>query len=163
MDPNNYQRLGSESNGRVGSDFESIAQELLASYDLRLKKDFSLPVGVCSKSKERRFDLGSLEPKVIVECKSHRWTTGNNVPSAKMTVWNEAMYYFFLAPKDYRKILFVLRDYNNKKGETLAAYYCRTYDHLVPQGVEIWEYDESTRKATVWKETANYPNVQSEE
>ena len=154
LDPKNFQRPESSSNSRVGSDFESVAKELLDSYGLRLEKDFSLPVGVCSKSKEHRFDLGSLEPKVIVECKSHRWTTGNNVPSAKMTVWNEAMYYFFLAPEDYRKILFVLRDYSYKKGETLAAYYWRTYGHLVPQGVEIWEYDEGTRKAIVWEEIA---------
>ncbi len=70
-----------------------------------------------------------------------------------MTVWNEAMYYFALAPGNYQKILFVLRDYNPKKKETLAEYYLRTYDHLVPNGVEIWEYDETTGEATVWKET----------
>ena len=28
------------------------------------------------------------------------------MPSAKMTVWNEAMYYFHIAPKQYRKIMF---------------------------------------------------------
>ena len=31
-----------------------------------------------------------------------------------MTVWNEAMYYFAMA-EDYKKILFVLRDYSDKK------------------------------------------------
>jgi len=80
-----------------------------------------------------------------------------------MTVWNEAMYYFLLAPRNYRKILFVLRDYSDKKEESLAAYYWRTYSHLIPQGVEIWEYNESTRKATVWRETADYPAAQSED
>ena len=31
------------------------------------------------------------------------------MPSAKMTVWNEAMYYFHIAPALYWKIFFVLK------------------------------------------------------
>ncbi len=69
---------------------------------------------------------------MIIECKSHKWTSGNNVPSAKMTVWNEAMLYFSLAPESTRKILFVLRDYS-KRNETLAEYYKRLNEHLIPQ------------------------------
>ena len=88
-----------------------------------------------------------VEPKTIVECKSHRWTSGRNVPSAKLTVWNEAMLYFIAAPCEYRKIMFVLRDYCSKREETLAGYYVRTYSHLIPAEVEFWEYDESTSKA----------------
>ncbi len=53
------------------------------------------------------------------------------------------MYYFFLAPRKYRKILFVLRDFNAKRSETLAQYYVRNYGHLIPDGVEILEYDSS--------------------
>ena len=68
-----------------------------------------------------------------------------------MTVWNEAMYYFQLAPKDFRKILFVLQHYNPKKKETLVEYYSRTYAHLIPSGVEIWEYDEETKRVGIWK------------
>ena len=62
--------------------------------------------------------------------------------SAKLTVWNEAMYYFLVAPEGYRKILLVLRDVSEKRRETLADYYVRTYGHLVPEDVEIWEVDE---------------------
>jgi len=72
------------------------------------------------------------EEKIIIECKSHRWTSRDNVPSAKLTVWNEAMYYFHLAPAEYRKIFFILRDYSNKRHETLGEYYIRTYGHLIP-------------------------------
>lgn len=151
----NFQRLGSTSNAHVGSDFETTAQEILASQGLQLEKKFGLFLGVGKKRKEHRFDLGSESPKVIVECKSHRWTSGSNVPSAKMTVWNEAMYYFFMAPKSYRKILFVLRHYNPKKEETLAEYYIRTYNHLVPSGVEIWEHDEAIGETLIWKENAS--------
>ncbi len=153
----NFQRIGSISNAHVGSDFEAAAREIFASQGLQLQKNFSLPVGISEKKKEHRFDLGSASPEVIVECKSHRWTKGSNVPSAKMTVWNEAMYYFSIAPKSYRKILFVLRHYNPKKKETLAEYYIRTYNHLVPYGVEIWEYNEDIGETVVWKEIPDDP------
>ena len=68
------------------------------------------------------------------------------MPSAKMTVWNEAMYYFATAPRKYRKILFVLRDVRTTTGESLAEYYVRTYHHLIPPGVEVWEYDQKQQK-----------------
>ena len=70
---------------------------------------------------------------VLVECKSHTWTQSGKVPSAKMTVWNEAMYLFLLAPKRFRKVLFVLRDFNEGRGESLAEYYVRNYSHLIPR------------------------------
>ncbi|CAA9447780.1 MAG: hypothetical protein AVDCRST_MAG58-600 [uncultured Rubrobacteraceae bacterium] len=150
-----FQRIGSVSNAHVGSDFERAAQEVFASQGLRLVRGFSLPIGIGEKKQGHRFDLGSASAEVIVECKSHKWTTDGYVPSAKMTVWNEAMYYFAMAPEDYRKILFVLRDYSDKKGETLAEYYIRTHDHLVPDEVEIWEYDEDAGEATIWKKAVS--------
>ena len=102
-----------------------------------------------AKKKERKFDLGSNDPRVLVECKSHKWTGGGNVPSAKITVWNEAMYYFLLAPPGFRKVLFVLRDFSERRGESLAEYYVRHHSHLIPDDVEIWEYDESNMTAAV--------------
>lgn len=64
------------------------------------------------------------------------------MPSAKITVWTEAMYFFYLAPREYRKVMFVLRDFNEKRGETLAEYYVRNFSHLIPDDVEVLEYDE---------------------
>jgi hypothetical protein len=61
------------------------------------------------------------------------------MPSAKMTVWNEAMYYFHLAPDHFRKIMFVLK--HHRREESLATYYLRIHGHLVPADVEFWEYD----------------------
>lgn len=60
------------------------------------------------------------------------------MPSAKLTVWNEAMYYFALAPQEFRKIFFVLKNVRGK--ESLGEYYVRLYSHLIPQDVEVWEY-----------------------
>jgi hypothetical protein len=55
-----------------------------------------------------------------------------------MTVWNEAMYYFHVAPLDYRKVLCVLK--HERAGQSLAAYYIHAHGHLIPGGVEIWEF-----------------------
>lgn len=61
------------------------------------------------------------------------------MPSAKMTVWNETMYYFHLAPNFFRKIMFVLK--HDRSGNSLAKYYLKAHGHLVPHGVEFWEFD----------------------
>lgn len=139
-----FQRVGSKSNAQVGKDFEIAAQSFFHSEGLLLERDVKILVGVENIKKEHAFDLGCLKQKVIVECKSHKWTSGANVPSAKLTVWNEAMYYFMTAPTEFRKIMFVLHDYSDKRRETLAQYYLRTYRHLIPNDVEFWEYNEST-------------------
>ena len=144
-----FQRIGSISNSQVGHDFERCAQQFFLRQGLQLLTDYNVEVGVGSAKKPRAFDLGSPEPKVIVECKSHRWTAGHNVPSAKITVWNEAMYYFHIAPKGYRKIMFVLKSLRRGDGESLSHYYLRTYNHLIPDGVEFWEYDETVDVATL--------------
>jgi hypothetical protein len=39
--------------------------------------------------------------------------------------------------------LFVLKDLRRGTGESLAGYYLRTFSHLIPSGVEFWEYDET--------------------
>ena len=142
-----FQRKGSKSNAHVGREFELAAQKFFSGIGIDLTNNLKVPVGVGNKKKEHAFDLGSKKQKIIVECKSHRWTSGDNVPSAKMTVWNEAMYYFSVAPKGYRKIMFVLKDMSKKRKQTIAEYYLHTYNHLVPNDVEFWEYDEATKKA----------------
>lgn len=138
-----HQRVGSVSNAHVGADFERVALEYFAKQNVALSRNFSVEIGLCKK-KAHCFDLGASKEKILVECKSHRWTTGAKVPSAKMTVWNEAMYYFHLAPADYRKYLFVLYHKRNESGESLLSYYKRTYSHLIPEGVEFMEWDEDT-------------------
>jgi len=136
-----FQREGSESNAHVGKDFENRARLYFTSQGINMIQGLNIEIGIHSQ-KSHKFDLGDEHSKILVECKSHRWTKGKNVPSAKMTEWNEAMFLFFAAPGDYRKILFVSRDYSKERDETLAEYYVRTYSHLIPAGVEIWEFDE---------------------
>ena len=148
---NNFQREGSSSNSHVGRDFEEAAIGVLAECGVKVRKKYSVEVGVSNFKKHHEFDLGADHPPTIVECKSHRWTKGGNVPSAKLTIWNEAMYYFACSPSKFRKIFFVLRDVREKRGksESLAEYYIRIYYHLIPSGVEIWEFDEKMNEAEI--------------
>lgn len=142
-----FQRVGSKSNAHVGREFELIAQQFFAGRGIGLQLNYPVEVGVGASKKLHAFDLGCGTQRVIVECKSHRWTAGHNIPSAKLTVWNEAMYYFHAAPPEYRKIMFVLKDLRRGDGESLTSYYLRCYRHLVPAEVEFWEYDEHARAA----------------
>lgn len=137
----NFQRTGSISNAHVGKEFEKNIAAFFLTQGLELRANYTVPIGIEGKKKAHKFDLGTETPKVIVECKSHTWTSGNNVPSAKITVWNEAMYYFTVSPEEYRKIFCVLRHVRSSSQETLAEYYIRINGHLIPSDVEIWEYD----------------------
>ena len=51
---------------------------------------------------------------------------------------------FCLAPTEFRKILFVLHDKRSRDGESLFSYNKRTYYHMIPNGVEFFEWDEAT-------------------
>lgn len=144
---NNFQRNGSISNAHVGRAFEAKVQAFFAEQGVLLEPNVSLPVGIEGKSKPHVFDLGNLNQNVIVECKSHTWTESGNVPSAKITTWTQAMYYFHAAPDGFRKIFFALKDYSEKRQETLVDYYLRLHDHLIPIDVEFWEYDEQAETA----------------
>lgn len=113
-----------------------------------MQKPFPVNIGLYYRDKKQHnFDLGNQD--IIVECKSHKWTASDNIPSAKLTVWNEAMYYFLISPENYRKIFFVLKSYSHKRDITLAKYYIKTYKHLIPNDVEFWEYDENTKDTNI--------------
>ncbi len=140
---NNFQREGSISNAHVGRDFElKILKYFEINNSIKLNLQYKMEIGI-NRKKEHEFDLGldELDNEIVVECKSHTWTSSDKVPSAKLTVWNEAMYYFSLVPKKYRKIFCVLKSYSESRGITLAQYYIDKYYHLIPEDVEIWEYD----------------------
>jgi len=97
-----FQRKGSRSNAHVGRDFEKKLQEYFSKQKLPLFDSVSVPIGI-SGEKPHFFYFGNAEKKVLVECKAHKWTEGGNVLSAKLTVWNEAMFLFYATPLGYRK------------------------------------------------------------
>ena len=82
-----HQRKGARSNAHVGRDFELAAQSFFSAQGLSLDLNIKVPVGIGYQKKAHAFDLGCLDKKILVECKSHKWTAPNdNVPSAKLTV-----------------------------------------------------------------------------
>jgi len=141
----NFQRKGSSSNSQVGDDFERLVLKKLTRKYKELEKPVKLKIGIHTK-KLHKYDIGSIKEKVIVECKSHTWTEGDRVPSAKLTTWDQAMFYFYLAPSNYKKIFVVKKDMSAKRKETLCKYYLKTHNHLIPKDVEFWELDEEHNK-----------------
>jgi hypothetical protein len=137
---NNNQREGFSSNSSVGACFENNAFEYFKNKEgIILEKNYEVTLGVEWK-KKHRFDFGSNTDRILVECKSHTWTKGANVPSAKISVWNEAMFYFNLSPKEYKKILFVLMDFSQEQHKTLVQFYIANYYHFIPKDVIFYEY-----------------------
>lgn len=138
MDFNNFQRVGSLSNSHAGREFEQAVMAYFANNGALLQPEFTAPVGYKVK-KPHKFDLGSSDPRVLVECKSYTWTNGGNSPSAKIRGLNEVMLLFSVAPVDYRKILFMLK--HMRREVSLAAHYVKNQGHLIGPGIEIWELD----------------------
>jgi hypothetical protein len=138
------QRRGAESNTRVGREFQASVEDFFTRLGWFLTPSIVVQIGISGK-KSHAFDLGNVKDKILLECKAHKWTEGNNVPSAKLSVWNEAMFFFYVAPRGYRKLLVVLKDFSAKRNETLGEFYVRTCSHLIPDDVEVWEYDESRK------------------
>ena len=139
------------SSARKGADFERLVREHFAKNGdepVVLTREFPVSLGFTEK-KDRAFDLGIENPPLIIECKAHSWTRNENVPMGKLQAWNEAMLYFSLAPKRYRKALCVAYSFSEKRGETLAEYYVRTFRHLVPPDVTIIEIDGMTSKRLI--------------
>lgn len=149
---NNFQRAGSISNTDVGRAFELRAQKILAEHGLHLELNHKVPCGLGKVRKDHAFDLGSEQPKVIVECKSQTWTSGGNVPSAKMKNWAEAMFYFHMAPPGYRSIFFVERSLRAGHEESLLEYFKRTQRHLIPTSVELWEIERGSDTIMILKD-----------
>jgi hypothetical protein len=136
-----FQRKGEKSNAQIGKEFEEKVLEYFRKKGIELEKQHIIEIGL-DRKKKHRFDLGN--NYTIVECKAMRWTETENVPSAKMGSWNEAMYYFSLTPKEYKKIFFVERHYSQKHSKTLLEYYIDNYYHLIPNDVVLYDYDSDS-------------------
>jgi hypothetical protein len=88
-----------------------------------------VPIG--DPAKPHRFDLGSSNQQVVVECKNHTSTATNNIPSAKITALREAVFYLRLAAARYRRILAMKRHTHPDRPEEPAEYFVRLSWHLL--------------------------------
>jgi len=124
-----------------GKWFQERAAELLSKhFQVHLELDYPLAIG--NPPKEHKFDLVSSDQRYVGECKNYAWTKTGNVPSAKMGFVNEAVLYLSFLPKDIVRFVVMRKDVHERRGETLAEYYYRTYRHLL-RGVSIIEADLS--------------------
>jgi hypothetical protein len=148
----NHQRKDAISNTHAGRSFEDLAKTYFLTHEnLPLEKFVKIPLSVNNKAfKDHNFDLGSLKDKILVECKSHRWTVSGEIGS-KIPYWYQALYYFSIAPKEYQKILFVLEDRRKQSGETLAEYFMRLHSYAIPENTQIWEYNMNSQTVKKYK------------
>ena len=133
------------SNRELGEQFARKVGEYLAREGYIVRPEYAVEVGLSSRHKKIHcFDLGN--ESLLVECKCYDWTEGGNNPSAKISTLNEAMMHFHSAPTAYRKLLFILKTRKNgkKRPETVAEHYVRLNKHLIPDDVEVWEFDEAS-------------------
>jgi hypothetical protein len=140
----NFQRKGAISNTHAGREFELAAQLYFRETGIHLQSSFPVPIGY-SFTKVHKFDLGSDDPPVLVECKSYTWTETGNSPSAKIKGMNEVMLLFSVCPTQYRRVLFLLK--HVWRGTSLASHYVKTQGHLIGPNIEIWEFDTDLRVA----------------
>ena len=140
----NFKELSiNKSNKQIGAKFERQTQECFKSKGIILELHKKIEIGYSAKIvKKHEFDLGNDE--ILVECKSSSWTKEDHVPSAKITNWNCAMYYFHLASKKIKKY-FVVKKYCSKKRNnmTLLDFYLEYKSQFIPTDVILIELDEN--------------------
>ncbi|MFD2117620.1 hypothetical protein ACFSTH_11540 [Paenibacillus yanchengensis] len=123
-----------------GKSFQSLVRiALMEKYNQSFEFEVAFPVG--NPAKDHKFDLVSSNGEIIVKTKNYTWTESGNVPSAKLSVLNEAVFYLQHTPKGKTRIIVINYDLNVKKNESLANYYVKTYKHLLDD-VIVMEYNQ---------------------
>lgn len=135
----------------LNSAFKSIFQKqvmewFLEHYGAGFEMETKIPIG--NPEKDHKFDIVNLKRRIVIECKRYTWTAKGNVPSAKTGFTNEAAFYLSFLPDNYVKYIIMLRSYHQKRNETLAEYYFRTYRHLL-DGVIVAEFDSESNRMSV--------------
>jgi hypothetical protein len=92
-----------------------------------------------------RFDLGSENPPGPGRMQIAYVDTRRQYAEREDDSFGTRRCIFHVALELYRKIFFVLKHF--RKEQSLAAYYLKTHGHLVPPGVELWEYDLESSSA----------------
>ena len=137
--------MSNSDNPGVGARFQRDVMLWFEShYDSTFELEVKIPIGSwlidSSQYKDHKFDIVSADKSIVVECKCYSWTESGNVPSAKMGFVNEAAFYLSLVKRARKKIIVMLKSYNENRKQTLAEYYYNTNKHLLGD-VIIAEYD----------------------
>ncbi|WP_026522837.1 hypothetical protein [Butyrivibrio sp. VCB2001] len=127
-------------NPKVGKEFEKVVRKLMEEYfGCRFVEEKAVLIG--NPPMPHKFDMASIDEKIIVECKCYTWTKSGNVPSAKMATLDEAVLYMRSIPFEARKIIAIKLDRHDKREITLAQYFCDKKGHLLDD-IEVWEVDD---------------------
>ncbi len=144
--------MDNSQNPARGAEFERQAQDILSEhFGVMLQRGCAIPIG--DPAKEHRFDLASNDGKYVGECKNISWTQAGNIPSAKMTSVNQAVFYLtFVSDAKYRFVV-MRRDTHPRHQETLAEYYYRTYQYLLGE-IFIIEIDIETNAVKEFRKSS---------
>lgn len=131
--------MSNSDNPRNGALFQKQVMEWFIRHrGQEFKLETKIPIG--NPAKDHKFDIVNTKERIVIECKRYTWTATGNVPSAKMGFTNEAAFYLSFLPDSYKKYIVMMRAYHEKRNESLAEYYFRTYRHLLGK-VIVAEYD----------------------
>lgn len=131
-------------NPKVGREFQEKVKQW---FETNTKYTFELerPVLIGNPAKLHKFDIAEKLETIVIECKSYTYTVSGNIPSAKLTSLNEAVFYFSLLPAQTEKILVMAYAAHPKRRETLAEYYYRINRHLLSD-VKVFEFNIETNE-----------------
>jgi hypothetical protein len=134
-------------NTAKGRYFQMLASHALEKhFETTFDKEVSIEIG--NPPKDHAFDLASSDGQIIVECKNYSWTASGNVPSAKLTTLDQAVWYFSFL-HDRKCVLIMRRATHSKHHETLAEYYYRIHGHLL-RDVMLFELGIETEKLRIF-------------
>jgi len=134
-----------------GRSFQVLAREILSAH-FRTEFRLDYPILIGNPPKAHRFDLVSGDASIVGECKNYSWTETGNMPSAKMGFINEALLYLSYLPSATTKFIAMRVARHDRRQETLAQYYVRTYRHL-HAGIDVFEIDVESRDVRIHKHT----------
>ncbi len=124
-----------------GGQFENRVQTIAAKY-FNTKFVQGKNVAIGNPPKNHSFDLVSKDDKIIIECKCYSWTKTDKVPSAKISILDEAVLYMRSAPAGSQKIIVMDKAYSTTHKCTLAKYFVDKKGHLL-EDVKVVEIDEN--------------------
>ena len=131
--------MSNSDNPWIGADFQNQVKDWFQRhYNKAFDSEKKLPIG--APLKDHKFDIVDKDNTIAVECKRYTWTVSGHVPSAKMGFTNEAAFFLSFLPESFEKYIVLMYSWHDKRQESLAEYYYRTYHHLLGN-IEVAEYD----------------------
>lgn len=131
--------MSNSDNPKKGKEFQ---EKVLKWFETTYNKPFAMEkkIAIGNPKKDHKFDIVSYDDFIAIECKCYSWTETGNVPSAKISRCNEAIFYLSFLPDSYDKYLVMEESRHSKRNETLAEYYFRINRHLIGN-IKIAEYN----------------------